>query len=332
MKKIFLFLIFASTITFGYTQDDVSNATLLADKNIIVKQSKSADYRLDDTITRAEVSWIALKIMGVNLPAEYVCKKYFSDTIKNDWICRAMEIGADKWIISRSNNKARPQDTITRSEALAIIINASGMTFSERLSEVDNIADPGNTWQQKIYQKYKDAGIGISGMSYDRYMWKYFWYPNNVMKRWDLFFSIWALFSPDAQKRITCDKSQANYISIFDPYYQKQWTNCLYYKSSWFGDSSIKALYQWDAGSLEKIDDLFARDKSNVYRILQWWVISIRVEGSFEVLENNSEKVIIQEHDKLCISELNFSTMRSNWILHDGVTDLQCAGIPEGEI
>ncbi|MCB9807015.1 hypothetical protein H6768_03960 [Candidatus Peribacteria bacterium] len=56
MKKIFLFLIFASTITFGYTQDDVSNATLLADKNIIVKQSKSADYRLDDTITRAEVS------------------------------------------------------------------------------------------------------------------------------------------------------------------------------------------------------------------------------------------------------------------------------------
>lgn len=49
-------------VAFGYTSVDVSNATFLANENLIVKQSTNAKYRLDDTITRAEVVGIALKI------------------------------------------------------------------------------------------------------------------------------------------------------------------------------------------------------------------------------------------------------------------------------
>lgn len=63
MKKLLLSsLILTSIVAFAYTQVDVDNANYLASKNIITQQSTAAGYRLDDTITRAEVAGIALKV------------------------------------------------------------------------------------------------------------------------------------------------------------------------------------------------------------------------------------------------------------------------------
>lgn len=44
--------------------------------------------------------------------------------MKNDWVCRAVEIAADNDLVSRGNKKFRPQDKITRAEALAILLKA----------------------------------------------------------------------------------------------------------------------------------------------------------------------------------------------------------------
>ena len=68
MKKILLPLLAISIFAFGYTQVDVDNANYLATKGIITQQSTTAGYRLDDTITRAEVAGIALKLRGTTLP------------------------------------------------------------------------------------------------------------------------------------------------------------------------------------------------------------------------------------------------------------------------
>lgn len=68
MKKILLTLLALSILAFAYTETDVSNANYLATKGIITQQSTSAGYRLDDTITRAEVAGIALKLRGTILP------------------------------------------------------------------------------------------------------------------------------------------------------------------------------------------------------------------------------------------------------------------------
>ncbi len=69
MKKLLLSsLIVTSVLTFAYTQTDVDNANYLASKGIITTQSATAGYRLDDTITRAEVAGIALKLRGTALP------------------------------------------------------------------------------------------------------------------------------------------------------------------------------------------------------------------------------------------------------------------------
>jgi hypothetical protein len=62
MKKLFLSLSIISVISLAYNQTDIDNANYLAEKNIITAQSSVADYRLDDSITRAEVVGIALKI------------------------------------------------------------------------------------------------------------------------------------------------------------------------------------------------------------------------------------------------------------------------------
>ncbi len=56
MKKLFLVtLAIISAYSFAYTDLDVSNAQYLADQKLITKQSSEAKFRLDDTITRAEV-------------------------------------------------------------------------------------------------------------------------------------------------------------------------------------------------------------------------------------------------------------------------------------
>lgn len=73
MKKLFLLfslfsLIFSLSEARAYTQTDVDNASHLAGKKIITTQSTTAGYRLDDTITRAEVAGIALKLRGTTLP------------------------------------------------------------------------------------------------------------------------------------------------------------------------------------------------------------------------------------------------------------------------
>jgi S-layer homology domain len=58
---------------------------------------------------------------GVELPTDYKCKKYFSDVTSDGWVCRAVELAADNGIISRSNTKFRPLDSVTRAEALAML-------------------------------------------------------------------------------------------------------------------------------------------------------------------------------------------------------------------
>ena len=96
MKKFLLSsIIIASGFAFAYTSIDVSNAEFLANRGVINKQSDVKNYRLNDTISRAELIKIALTIKGTANPASYTCKKYFSDTTANDWICRAIEIAAD---------------------------------------------------------------------------------------------------------------------------------------------------------------------------------------------------------------------------------------------
>lgn len=131
MKKLFLLFslcsfLFSLNEVLAYTSADVAIANGLADANIIVDQRTNPDkYRLDDSISRQEVIGMTLKLKNVALPNNYTCKGYFTDATfskshPDSWVCRAVELAADRGLITRDNAKTRPSDTITKAEALAL--------------------------------------------------------------------------------------------------------------------------------------------------------------------------------------------------------------------
>lgn len=170
MKKLLLFSLLSFVLYIGvslaYTQVDMDNASFLGDKGIITKQLNAFGYRLDDTITRAEVVGISLKIKWVTLPEKYTCKNYFSDVkydVVNNWKCRAVEIAADNGLVSRNNKIFRPQDRITRAEALSILIKAGSFStkdipgFEQGTEWV--MSDATNKWQSEIFNIGFSLGI-----------------------------------------------------------------------------------------------------------------------------------------------------------------------------
>lgn len=181
MKRILLSSLVATSIfAFGYTEIDIWNAKSLANLGIIVEQSTIREYRLDENITRAEVAGIALKLYGTKLPDPYICKGYFSDVTNNNWICRAVELAADAELVSRANTRFRPQDKITRAEALAIILRARWLKLEiysewmlwrdtwlldENLNEQVTI-----DWQKNVFYSYFNfvSHLSLSGTQFIR--------------------------------------------------------------------------------------------------------------------------------------------------------------------
>jgi hypothetical protein len=75
-----------------------------------------------------------MKLGGYELPENYACIGYFSDTYfdKNHsdaWVCRSVEIASNNGIVSRANKTFRPKDFITRAEALAILMKSKNLKY-----------------------------------------------------------------------------------------------------------------------------------------------------------------------------------------------------------
>ena len=127
IKKITTILLLSSfsfLSVFWYSAVELKAANFLASKGVIKNNSTSPnDYRLDDTITRKEVMKIVWKLAWVN-PAEG-CEKKFKD-VQNDWGCKYIERALSVGFISKSE-KFRPDDNITKSEAVKMILKARGI-------------------------------------------------------------------------------------------------------------------------------------------------------------------------------------------------------------
>lgn len=133
MKKFLSFVLLSSLCasTFAYTTWDVGTADYLAERGIIRDyRHEVSGYRLEAAVSRQEVVGIAMKMAGKTAPEGYNCQGYFSDAkfAKNHpdaWVCASLEMAANDGIVSRANAKFRPKASITRIEALAIIMKAA---------------------------------------------------------------------------------------------------------------------------------------------------------------------------------------------------------------
>ena len=116
------------------TIDSNSDANVLADFGIISRKTSLVDYRLESNVLRQEVIGMAMKLSGITLPTEHICKNVFKDVTNvkpNNWICRAVEIAVENGIVSNANKNFNPESNITRAEALALLMKAAGIKIQE---------------------------------------------------------------------------------------------------------------------------------------------------------------------------------------------------------
>jgi hypothetical protein len=185
MKKVILLSCALCLVPWllAYTSDDVIIANMLADADIIVSHKNNPDaYRIDSAVARQEVIGMTLKLRGVALPLNYDCQGYFSDaTFSKDhtdsWVCRAVELAADRWLITRENSTTRPRDNITKAEALAMIWKGAGMDISPSEEGDGTFYDANNKvaveWQENLLQTARKMGIISPAKDGDKWLWKH---------------------------------------------------------------------------------------------------------------------------------------------------------------
>lgn len=149
MKKILsvaLMLSICFTTAFAATKTPLEAANFLAGKGIIAdKTLNPTEYRLYDTITRKETMKIVMKLSGKNI--EDSCEGKFSD-VPADWGCKYIESALDAGYIA-ANPTFRPDDNITKTEAMKLVLKAKGIEKSQVTSN----------WQEDYMMTAYEYGI-----------------------------------------------------------------------------------------------------------------------------------------------------------------------------
>ncbi len=104
---------------------ELEAANKLAFEKVIVDKSPTpSEYRLDDTITRREMLKIMMKLSSVLV--EDKCEGKFADLSAVDWGCKYAEAALAKGYIAPNTN-FRPDDNVSKIEALKMIMQARGI-------------------------------------------------------------------------------------------------------------------------------------------------------------------------------------------------------------
>jgi len=109
--------------SFAFSADQLSGAQELAEKGVINNASTTAEFGLDNTITRKEIMKIVLNLSGKSVTDS--CSGDFGD-VSNDWGCKYIEAGLAHGFIT-ANASFRPNDSISKAEAMKLILKARGI-------------------------------------------------------------------------------------------------------------------------------------------------------------------------------------------------------------
>jgi subtilisin family serine protease len=114
----------------GITEKDLlklSDGDYLATFGFITKKSSRHAYKLDEFILRQEVVALATRIGSIHISDDYECRNVFSDISSNkpnSWACRTIENAYYNNIISKSESRFWPEETLTFVEAVHILMRA----------------------------------------------------------------------------------------------------------------------------------------------------------------------------------------------------------------
>jgi len=134
------------SITFASVEvkNEIDSANSLALQWIINNHvNDSENYNLSDNVLRQEIAAVARWV--AKLEKKGKCDNVFSDlsdTKPNSWACRNVEVLVDNDLISKNTN-FRPEDKITKSESIAMLIKAIWFDYEYDTSSSKN-------WQQQV--------------------------------------------------------------------------------------------------------------------------------------------------------------------------------------
>ena len=154
---------------------ELQAAKYLSERWIIAPVMTDSEYRIEGTITRKEVSKIVAKLAWVN-PQEK-CEKKFSD-VSADWGCKYIEWMLSAWYIA-PNKTFRPDDNITKSEAIKLIFKARNIEkkYSTDNWQADYAKTASELWLVDHYTVYTSNALRgwifrVAARGFDEYKQK----------------------------------------------------------------------------------------------------------------------------------------------------------------
>ena len=114
--------------------DSLSAAKMLAGKWIIKSGSTAADFGLNQTITRKEIMKVVMNLSGKSVAD--TCNGSFGD-VTNDWGCKYIEAALKNGFIA-ANPNFRPNDSISKAEAMKLVLKARGIAKAYNTSDWQN--------------------------------------------------------------------------------------------------------------------------------------------------------------------------------------------------
>ncbi len=134
LKKIIAVWVIASTGVLNSYADDLSAAKSLAGKWIIKAGSTASDFGLSNTITRKEIMKVVMNLSGKSVTD--TCNGSFGD-VANDWGCKYIEAALKNGFIA-ANPNFRPNDSISKAEAMKLVLKARGIEKAYSTSDWQN--------------------------------------------------------------------------------------------------------------------------------------------------------------------------------------------------
>lgn len=132
---------------------ELESANSLAEQKIINNHVNNPEnYNLSDNVLRQEIAAVARWV--AKLPKKWRCDNEFkdlTDTKPNTWACRNVEVLVDNDLIAK-NEYFRPEDKITKSETIAMLIKAIWFDYKFNPNSDKN-------WQEQIVEYAASKGV-----------------------------------------------------------------------------------------------------------------------------------------------------------------------------
>ncbi len=102
----------------------------------------------ENIATRAEALAITMRAGGISIPTEFGGETHFKDVDPNQWFAPVVARAIETKIISGEREFFRPQDPITKSEFLALLLRATQVNLNPYFAKLKNIAldIPEDSW------------------------------------------------------------------------------------------------------------------------------------------------------------------------------------------